>query len=81
MKLLILNQGTCTMNKSVYVLAINKILYTYIVPLHRPKHLTKVHVWAGISKRGRTSVCIFEAIFNEKGNVCEHLGWDSALLH
>ena len=26
----------------------------------RPKHPIKVHVWAGISKRGATQVCIFE---------------------
>lgn len=26
----------------------------------RPKHPVKVHVWAGISKRGATKVCIFE---------------------
>ena len=26
----------------------------------RPKHHIKVHVWAGISKRGATQVCIFE---------------------
>ena len=38
----------------------------YIVSLHRPKHLTKVHVWAGISKRGRTGVCIFEGIMKKK---------------
>ena len=27
---------------------------------HRAKHPVKVHVWAGISKRGRTGICIFE---------------------
>ena len=26
----------------------------------RPKHPTKVHVWAAISKKGRSDVCIFE---------------------
>ena len=26
----------------------------------RPKHPVKVHVWAGISKKGATQVCIFE---------------------
>ena len=26
----------------------------------RPKHPTKVHVWAAISKKGRSGVCIFE---------------------
>ena len=38
----------------------------YIVSLHRPKHPTKVHVWAGISKRGRTGVCIFEGIMKKE---------------
>lgn len=28
----------------------------------RPKHPVKVHVWAGISKKGATSVCIFDGI-------------------
>ena len=28
----------------------------------RPKHPIKVHVWAGISKKGATAVCIFEGI-------------------
>lgn len=31
-------------------------------PKPRPKHPTKVHVWAGISKKGATKVCIFEGI-------------------
>lgn len=31
-------------------------------PKPRPKHPTKVHVWAGISKHGATEVCIFEGI-------------------
>jgi len=30
----------------------------------RPKHPTKVHVWASISWRGATNVCIFEGIMN-----------------
>ena len=29
-------------------------------PKPRPKHPIKVHVWAGISKKGATGVCIFE---------------------
>ena len=28
--------------------------------INRPKHPVKVHVWAGISMRGPTGVCIFE---------------------
>ncbi len=30
----------------------------------RPKHPTKLHVWAGISKQGPTPVAIFEGIMN-----------------
>ena len=32
----------------------------------RPKHPTKVHVWAGISKRGRTGICIFDGIMKKE---------------
>lgn len=31
---------------------------------NRPKHPTKVHVWAGISLRGRTGICIFEGVMD-----------------
>ena len=30
----------------------------------RPKHNVKVHVWAGISKKGATKACIFEGIMD-----------------
>ena len=30
----------------------------------RPKHPVKVHVWAGISWRGATGVCVFDGIMN-----------------
>ena len=30
----------------------------------RPKHPLKVHVWAGISRKGRTPICIFEGKMN-----------------
>ena len=30
----------------------------------RPKHPTKLHVWAGISRKGPTSICIFEGIMD-----------------
>ena len=33
-------------------------------PKLRPKHPTKVHVWAGISKKGATGICIFEGKMN-----------------
>lgn len=32
--------------------------------IYWPKHPTKVHVWAGISWRGRTGICIFEGNMN-----------------
>ena len=31
---------------------------------NRAKRPVKVHVWAGISRRGRTSICIFEGIMD-----------------
>jgi len=30
--------------------------------IHRVKHAVKVHVWAAISKRGASGICIFEGI-------------------
>jgi len=33
---------------------------TIIFSIFRAKHPVKVHVWAGISRRGKTGVCIFE---------------------
>ena len=33
-------------------------------PKPRPKHPIKVHVWAGISKKGATGICIFEGKMN-----------------
>lgn len=33
-------------------------------PKPRPKHPIKVHVWAGISKKGATGICIFEGIMD-----------------
>ena len=32
----------------------------------RPKHPTKVHVWAGISMKGRTGICIFDGIVKKE---------------
>ena len=32
--------------------------------LHRAKHPVKVHLWAGISLRGATGICIFDGIMN-----------------
>jgi len=33
-------------------------------PKPHPKHPTKVHVWAGISKKGATGICVFEGKMN-----------------
>ncbi len=33
-----------------------------ICVLHRAKHPVKVHVWAGISTKGSTGICIFSGI-------------------
>ena len=41
--------------------SINNI-YEPLYILCRPKHPTKVHVWARISRRGRTGICIYEGI-------------------
>ena len=35
-------------------------------PKPRAKHPVKVHVWAGISKKGPTGVCIFEGIMDAR---------------
>jgi len=37
------------------------MLLSYTCFLNRAKHPTKVHVWAGISKHGRTGICLFES--------------------
>ncbi len=40
-----------------------RILFNSFSTLHlRPKHPVKVHVWAGISKQGRTGICTFDGI-------------------
>jgi transposase len=35
----------------------------------KPKHPTKVHVWAAISKRGRSGICIFEGCMDAEAYV------------
>ena len=61
-KPLVQNQGrinfcmTCTCTKII----------KYTVSLFRPKHPTKVHVWAGISKHGRSGICIFKGIMKKE---------------
>ena len=37
----------------------------------RPKHPTKIHVWAGISCRGTTRICIFDGIMDAEMYVHE----------
>ena len=41
-------------------------VYMYCTSIHRPKHPTKVYVWAGISGRGRTRICLFESIMKKE---------------
>ena len=48
------------------VLELNLYEIVHAIVLYRPKHPTKVHVWAGISKRGRTGICIFEGIMKKE---------------
>ena len=36
----------------------------FLFPPFRPKHPPKVHIWAGISQKGPTEVCIFEGKMN-----------------
>ena len=44
-----------------------RFVYYYIYfTIHRPKHPLKVHVWAGISMQGRTSICIFDGIMKKE---------------
>ena len=39
-------------------------VYMYFLYFSRAKHPVKVHVWAGISCRGATGICIFDGIMN-----------------
>ena len=41
-------------------------MYTCI-NIHRPKHPLKVHVWGGISWKGKTPLVIFEGMMNGPG--------------
>ena len=40
------------------------VVMSYLLSFFRPKHPAKVHVWAGISWHGPTSVCVFEGKMN-----------------
>ena len=44
----------------------SRMLPTHCFVYYRPKHPTKVHVWAGISKRGRTGICTFDGIMKKE---------------
>ena len=46
-----------------------ELLFHLIFFFDRPKHPLKVHVWAGISKRGSTGICIFDGIMVKEPNV------------
>ena len=49
----------------LYVHVLSSIIITYVyMCVCRPKHPVKVHVWAGISRRERTAICIFEGIMD-----------------
>ena len=54
-------------HKCVMVNGSNKSTLFCIPPVLycRPKHPTKVHVWAGISMKGRTGICTFDGIMKE----------------
>ena len=39
-------------------------LYLYLFCTYRAKHPVKMHIWAGISLRGSTPICIFERKIN-----------------
>lgn len=43
------------LRKTTFYLMPVAVIFTY-----RPKHPTKVHVWAGISMKGPTGICIFD---------------------
>ena len=53
--------STCT-----YAVCVRYMCYTntcHSIPC-RPKHPVKVHMWAGISLRGRTGACVFDGIMD-----------------
>ena len=54
---------TYHMSDIMDMLRVNHAHYNCII-FFRPKHPTKVHVWAGISRRGATQICIFDGIMD-----------------
>ena len=43
---------------------VNILLRHKLCIICRAKHPTKLHIWAGISEKGVTEICIFEGIMN-----------------
>ena len=43
---------------------LTNMLLCIVLFFFRAKHPVKVHVWAGISMRGRTGICIFDGIMD-----------------
>ena len=41
-------------------------IFDSFLSFFRAKHPTKVHVWAGISMKGRTAICIFDGLMNQE---------------
>ena len=50
------------------------MIYVPFVALYRTKHPVKLHVWAGISMRERTGICIFDGTMdaNSYVNILRH---------
>ena len=62
-------EGQATKPKPRYVECISMsdtdfTIINFLFYPHSAKHPVKVHVWAGISRRGRTGICIFEGIMD-----------------
>ena len=46
------------------MLCVTNLVIIFIFFIFRPKHPLKVHIWAGISLRGRSGICIFDGIMD-----------------
>ena len=57
--------GYLHVQSAVKLLFPNQDVAFYLRLLHKPKHPTKVHVYTGISKRGKSWVYIFEGIMRK----------------
>ena len=64
-----LDHALCTLPGRVII---HEIFFNYVSEIHcdvlfnhcRAKHPVKVHVWAGISVKGRTGICLFDGIMD-----------------